>query len=149
MSFKKPFNRCYVNYNPESLNRSINEVLNNNNPVNLPKFTKFDKAAIACFVAGDVNSPEAKIIQSAMYERVSNREIPTRKDGNAPRLDEKQYFFEKNVKVSAEIQTTIDKLSALAFLTSPKEAAMALGCVLFELQETYSRLRQEIKFGRL
>ncbi len=93
MNFREPFNKFRVNYTSETLNKAINEVLTNSVPINIPKLTKLDKAAIACFIAGDNNSPESKIIQSAMQDRLGHKEIPPRKDDNAIRADEKRYFF--------------------------------------------------------
>lgn len=149
MNFREPFNRYLVNYTTETLNRAINEVLTKSTPINIPKLTKLDKAVIACFIAGDNSSPEAKIIQSAMTDRLGHKEIPGRRDKNAIRIDEKRFFFEKQVTVAAEVQSAVDRLSRLAFLESAKEATAVLGCVLFELKATYSRLRQEINFGRM
>lgn len=148
MNFREPFSRCVVNFTVETLNQAINTVLNNSFPINIPKLTKLDKAALACFVKGDNCSPEAKIIQSAMYERLGQVEVP-RIGNKYPNPNVPTYFFEKNVKVAAEIQASIDRLARLAFLTDVKEVTTVLGCVLFELKDTLSRLRQEVSFGRL
>ena len=148
MNFREPFSRHYVAFTQETLNEAINKVLNENPPINIPKLIKLDKAAIACFIKGDNTSPEAKLIQSAMAERVGHIETP-KIDGKLPKPTVPVYFFERNVRISAEIQGAIDRLARLAFLLNAKEVSTVLGCVLFELKDTLSRLRQDITSGRV
>ena len=148
MNFREPFSRCHVSFTPESLVEAINKVLNDSPPINIPKLIKLDKAALACFIKGDNTSPEAKIIQSAMAERLGHVEVP-KINNKVPNPYAPTYFFERNVRISAEIQGAIDRLARLAFLLNAKEVSTVLGCVLFELKDTLSRLRQDITSGRV
>ena len=148
MNFREPFSRCHVSFTPESLVEAINKILNDSPPINIPKLIKLDKAALACFIKGDNTSPEAKIIQSAMAERLGHVEVP-RINNKVPDPTVPTYFFERNVRISAEIQGAIDRLARLAFLLNAKEVSTVLGCVLFELKDTLSRLRQDITSGRV
>lgn len=99
-------------------------------------------AILGFFMHAEVDSVSSKMLQTAVRDIANGgQQFIT----EPQRLRQKKLFCEVFIRSAAELELIKEQIVKAIFATDPKDAVHLLGIAEFELHDTISRLRQQIK----
>lgn len=135
LNLKENLETFTIEFSQDELKEAAEKILKNSPVFNLRNIGTVEEAALICFVKGEINSPRAQVIRSALVKKFFKKSNPVKSN----------CFFKTHGLYSAQIEELKEKLGKLQFLNNPRHVSLALGCIKFELENITSQLRRNLK----